>query len=1375
VLTLVGTALLLAMSTIAAADYARLSRTCYWLPHEFDVQTLGLFHLDEANAGTATGDVDAMFDDLDTEADDALTGPGSHTKNSRSVANAGSVGAAGVLLGKAKSIPNGRFSGGVQLNGGCLSVSNLGQSKGFLSAELWLKLDALPDEARTLMDLGSTRRKPECQLLISTNGQLQLQWFDKRIDWPNASIKAGEWTHISLGLSSGWPTGNAVYLFINGHQAARVETTSTQVVSAIREVNAAWFGGSRRGVNGLQGLIDEVRISRTFRQYHTYEIDRWQPTQQKAQTLAPPFVRAKQDLIFHLPFNGTTRPAISAPGTNHKPITLSEADIDFNPGKVERTFPWGVQGRGAGLGGGGLRPQYEATGNILPQQGTVAFWMRPVDWDNFTRDNRFDTVRPTSIGLFQLDARTVPGSHEAVYRKVGPLLQFTINQHLSDSAENPPKLHPGTWTHVAVTWEGVNRTYYVNGRRRNPQGAFEAAIEIRTASDPYPYKKRNARWWLECKPVTLRFTENRYHDKAYWKEHGGTKPRTVLDDFRIYRRPLAPSEISNLFALYAPDQELKDLPAADMQMHWNGVSGTIRAHVTPLGRDFEEVQSATVRVTRKGSTEPVGEATMSFDSDKRGEITVRTPPLSFNEYSVTTRLLDAAGKARGSVSESFERTPPPWWRNRLGISEKVMPPWTPVAGKDNILSVWGRDIHYASSGLPEQIVSRGRDVLGGPIHIDATVNGQPVVFTRAESPEVRVVSDVRGEVRGQLRATGFTVQIESYLEFDGMMWFTVTLAPDAGATPVIDRLVLTMPRTESSARYIHWWSGPRNFRDPKHVHIGELPGDAGTVFRSNDAERVNLVKTQRGSFIPYLMLTGDERGMAWFSENDRGWTPNSDVPAVSVERTDKAVSLVLNIVSKPITLKKPRQFSFGLHPTPVRPLDPQWRQYPHYTNVFPDTFTGNNLKGRKGPSTFYLYPEDSWDAVKRRIDGEGLTKGAAGLKGLYEKQLKQLAEQGITNPLAQSLTVPGLYWDMQWNGIPPSLKHTREWTETWAVNYQSYTPEFVDFCSWAWNDWIVKTNKFVRGAYIDDCWGAPQTLPTGPTTYRLPDGHVQPGFQFLGPRERFKRMRQISLDHNLLPRITAHTTHTFFVPYHSFFDLILDGEDYYSSPPAQTDFLDHWPLERLRFMHNAKWGQVTTWLGWHGNSLQIDRWPAWTFRQQRAYEAGMAMHDIMWPFDSDVIKTFGLKSAETVFIPYWEDAGLSEHDHKHLKISAWKRPGRCLVLLVNVGDKRLDASVRLSPEVMGFDSADGTALRIKQRDSTLLTYFKEDNTTTGRPNLKPQNNDADVFSLEEKPEDVPLDERKANDPDGKFKWHNNTLTCPVRRHDYRLFEFRADF
>jgi hypothetical protein len=42
--------------------------------------------------------------------------------------------------------------------------------------------------------------------------------------------------------------------------------------------------------------------------------------------------------------------------------------------------------------------------------------------------------------------------------------------------------------------------------------------------------------------------------------------------------------------------------------------------------------------------------------------------------------------------------------------------------------------------------------------------------------------------------------------------------------------------------------------------------------------------------------------------------------------------------------------------------------------------------------------------------------------------------------------------------------------------------------------------------------------------------------------------------------------------------------------------------------------------------------------------------------------------------------------------------------------------------------------------------------------------------LEEKPKVSP-GQRRAKDPDSKFEWEDGILRCPVRRHDFRLFEF----
>ena len=205
-------------------------------------------------------------------------------------------------------------------------------------------------------------------------------------------------------------------------------------------------------------------------------------------------------------------------------------------------------------------------------------------------------------------------------------------------------------------------------------------------------------------------------------------------------------------------------------------------------------------------------------------------------------------------------------------------------------------------------------------------------------------------------------------------------------------------------------------------------------------------------------------------------------------------------------------------------------------------------------------------------------------------------------------------------------------------------------------------------------------------------------------------------------------------------------------------------------------GTCPPWCGWTGPDVPKKRYPAWTYRQERAYRGNMALHDILpaeatvWPVGAD------FRQPDIATVPYWDPQGLATHDHKDLKITAWKGPGRCCVLLVNVGPARLEAKVRLDRQAMGFGAGSPDEVKIMERDPDLLTYFREDPTTAAAPSAPDAQ--ADVLAeatpelhLEERSEDLPLAQRRAQDPDGKFGWQGGVLTCPVRRHDYRVFLF----
>ena len=141
-------------------------------------------------------------------------------------------------------------------------------------------------------------------------------------------------------------------------------------------------------------------------------------------------------------------------------------------------------------------------------------------------------------------------------------------------------------------------------------------------------------------------------------------------------------------------------------------------------------------------------------------------------------------------------------------------------------------------------------------------------------------------------------------------------------------------------------------------------------------------------------------------------------------------------------------------------------------------------------------------------------------------------------------------------------------------------------------------------------------------------------------------------------------------------------------------------------------------------------------------------------------------------------------------ISAWKRPQKCLVLLVNWSDCRLEAEVKLGRVAMGLGEGAPDGVAIRDVDTYLMApetidfLNLETPDSPGKGTLlegdQPgEDEEVDEEALDEEfddEEEGPLtpEERRARHPDAQFSWKQGVLRCPIRRHDFRLFEFRVD-
>lgn len=1358
---------------VGAGEYPRMARSIWWRPHADDTATLGLYTFDGDTPPTED------FDDLLSVEPVAIREMVDDERLNRAALTGNAMKVVGTLSGECRRTPNGRFGGGLRFHGkpGRLAHGVSGAPYGSRTIEFWARLEALPSSPLDIVSFQATaaahdhmRRAGHSPLVspalrLLPDGRLQPVWPEKTLDPIGPALAVGRWTHVAFGWGSLSLTQTGARLQLDGTTVWEMKTPLQEILV----LDGFVIGSHPPDAKTWDATVDEVRWSTALRDYYEYDLD-WTRADAPADAPAgPPYFRDAADLLFHAGFDKTLSPELCRPGTTFKKHEVTQADEELTPAKVETVFPKGVAGAALAVGDGSLSPEYRGESNLVTEAGTVAFWLQPLDWDNFTRDNPHDSHDPLVFGLLQVDGLYPPGSYFRQFRPYGYLLEFNLSMNPPESAPHDIPLAPGRWTHIAFCWEGAGMHHYVNGKRMNPSGFWGVDRAMHEGNvQNWP---AHPDWWLNAIPQAIRFGT-----RMYWSPKIAV-PRTALDDFRIYRRALTGPEIRNLMRLYDARAEPDPLPPAEMTIVWNGVAGRYSAALTPLTADHAKAAGVAARlVDAAGKVLAEGEAKLGAHS--RGRVELASEPLDFGEFAIEGEVRDAEGKTLAAVGEPFERVPPPWWQSQAGVSDQVMPEWTPVRAEGATLSVWGREIGLGPLGLPKQIVSAGGALLESPVELRIARNGAPLGFTPETKSDPVLDGEVRADWRNVARAGDVRITVDGCIEFDGMMWYTCTLEPATGEPTTLDELTLDIAYTAPNAEMGHWFmGGPQGLRHPHVIREGgDLPAGQGMLFRSNDRETVSLAKGLVGSFIPYVMLTGMERGMAWFAENDRGWTQSTNTPAVTIRREGETVILRLNVISENITLGEPRTFAFGLHPIPVKPLDPDWRSL---RGAMADTFSGNNLKGPPGSTAFHAYPiGDDWEAVRRRMDEMEDGLPALGMKRAVEGYRREAASRWGEPPPPHTLTTAGLYWDMQLQNFA-AVPLSREWTEVFVgKDCLWYNRDLVDCVSWCWEQWILRTDKFVGGAYIDDCWNTAQWQEGGPVSYRLPDGHIQPGFQWRGYRERFKRMRRISLQHLDRSRVTAHTTHTYFIPYHTFFDFILDGEDRYSAPQrGQADFIDHWPLDRMRFMHHGKWGLRTTWLSFMGGGVAPP--PAWEFRQQRAYAANLGLHDIAWHFPGC---GFRFDEPDVEFVPYWDNGGLASHEHEDLTMSAWKRDGDCIVLLVNVGTNRLEAAVRLDPAPMGFGDRAADSLSIQDVDGTLLRYFDEDPTTVENPKMAESatvtemkgGTDMDAFSLDERPEDLPSDERRAKDPDGTFEWKDGVLRCPVRRHDYRLFLFSVE-
>jgi hypothetical protein len=607
----------------------------------------------------------------------------------------------------------------------------------------------------------------------------------------------------------------------------------------------------------------------------------------------------------------------------------------------------------------------------------------------------------------------------------------------------------------------------------------------------------------------------------------------------------------------------------------------------------------------------------------------------------------SAASAPGSDA-SAQAPQPEWLGSRAGISDEVLPPWTPVEVSGTEVSVWGRTYGVRDLPLPASVVTRDTEILACPIALVGKADGEKLAWTQldlktAEARPAMAQLAARADSKS-LRCDG-TVAIE----YDGMVRCDLELVPKR--EPVsLESLALEISLKPQYAKYLHFW-----------------PGRWGSCFNSTALPEDGY----QGAFKPFIWLGDEWRGLAWFSESDRNFFPAQSDRAIEIRHEGDAVVLRVNLITERQTLDDPLDYTFGFQATPVKPMEPDVWDYRicHMGRYGMEDALLDRL-AQLGIRTICFH--EHWtdiQAYPKTTHGEKLKRL---VDACHERHIQLLLYHGYE----MSTIAPE--WDEYHERC---LVHPRR-----GGYKRKYQPEpdqtaYIVCYRSPWQDFIAhhlqrSMDEYgFDGVYLDgtsEPWGcANRKHGCG---YVRPDGSVGQTFPFYDTRSMMKRIYTIVKRHRPQGQVNVHQSTCMTIPTLSFATSYWDGEQLQSV--ARTDSPQKvLPMDAFRceFMgHN--WGVPAELL--HYKSGPFKRFECVSLALLHdVLVRPSTMEDVevsskMWRAMDD------FKRDEATWLPYWQNADYVQADPPQVKVSLYNRPEKGLIAVVaNMGRQDCDAEV----------------------------------------------------------------------------------------------------
>lgn len=706
---------------------------------------------------------------------------------------------------------------------------------------------------------------------------------------------------------------------------------------------------------------------------------------------------------------------------------------------------------------------------------------------------------------------------------------------------------------------------------------------------------------------------------------------------------------------------------------FNPVRSTVYVEVDVYDlADPDRIGSARYRILKDGEAKPLVEGAIDRAITYYFRKLIPMQPLEPGSYTVEAVPITKDGKALEPKKASFAqldeaREFPEWWNTKLGNVERVIPPFTairrrptrPTSQTAQTFAFWGREYALNALGLPVAVRSQGEAVLAAPARVVAVVGGKTQIIGLNTSPEFTEDKPWRVAFTGSAAGAGLKLSATGWLEQDGLVYVELTYGPSGGRPVTVDALRIEFPISGREADCL-LCIGPGGNYSARSTII--LPKDRqGTLWSTLDAGRIGSGMTV-GSFYPLVWIGNERRGLLWWGDNDEGWVPDNDVPAHEVVRDGNQVIFRNNIIGKPFTLEGPRTIRLSYMASPFRPLVKGWRAT---IGSEDGTFSGGpdwdgiGYKARMDPKTGEKVDGWSWLSPPSRDPKEWSAIWA---------QYKEKSDQRLRRHLLYD-PAEARRWMFSHTSIPlfgygprtPDAKVNNYFNAEWEGNTYNKTEQdyLLYICDRAFSEGGLRT------IYWDIFFPTQFKSVQSGLAYELPDGRIQPGYAGWNARRFLMRMYGLMHDHGLTPGSqVSHATNAYLLIGAPWMDAILDGEYHIIGDDTPMDWVDGWPIDRMRVMScGENWGTVISWM----DLVKVTD-------KERNARIRRGLRDYVRLFDSwrgpstgslpDSLIEFGFTSEKLQYVPFWRNPYVTCADEDVL-VTIWRLPDRAALAVFN--------------------------------------------------------------------------------------------------------------